>query len=66
MPSTAIEFASYDPDMHVMLVKYQDDGLYQYFGVSQGEYDGYRASESKGKFMNENIKPSHAYAKTSH
>jgi hypothetical protein len=61
MPSTAVEFASYDPDQHVMLIKYRGGGLYQYFGVPRGAYEAYRAALSKGTFVNENIKPKYRY-----
>jgi len=65
MPSTAVEFANYDPAQHVMLVKYRGGGLYRYFEVPQEEYEAYRASRSKGKFVNERIKPNYNYAKAS-
>ena len=63
MPSTAVDFANYDPDARVMLVKYRGGGLYRYFDVPKEEYDAYRASYSKGKFVNENIKTKYKYAK---
>ncbi|HEY8963043.1 MAG TPA: KTSC domain-containing protein [Alphaproteobacteria bacterium] len=64
MPSTAVEFAGYNPDARTMFVKFRGDGLYRYFDVPQKEYDAYRAARSKGKFVNENIKPKYAFEKS--
>jgi len=55
--STAISAASYDPDKQVATVKWASSGkTYNYDGVTQKSWDDFKASTSKGSYVNKNWK----------
>jgi len=61
MPSTAIEWAHWKDN--VLSVKYRRGDAYDYFDVPESVYREYRATQSKGIFVNTVIKPNYRYEK---
>ena len=56
MPSTAIEQMRYDEAASELHVKFVGGGMYTYYAVPKSVYEAFRASSSKGTFMNKFIK----------
>ena len=67
MPSSVILAMRYEPDLRVLTVVYRGGrGTYQYFEVPKAEWVAFRASGSKGTYLNEVFKPKeYPYAKLS-
>jgi len=63
MPSTVVEFAKYDADDKILEIKYRNGRVYRYFGVPQTEYDAFKSSGSKGRYLNREIKTKYEFAK---
>lgn len=61
MPSTVVAFAHYDPDLKILEIGYRSGRKYQYFDVPQSEYDAFRHSGSKGRYLNLKIKNRYRY-----
>ena len=61
--SSNISSIGYDLDSRTLEVEFTDGSVYQYSGVSSGEYDGLMNAESKGKFLNANIKGRYSYVR---
>lgn len=59
--STSVASAGYDPEARVLEVEFHNGGVYQYLDVPGGEYEEFRGAESKGHFLNTEIKPNHRY-----
>ena len=55
--STAIRSAGYDDDDWVLQLEFVNGGLYNYFRVPPLEYRRLLEAESKGKYVNVQIKP---------
>ncbi len=64
MPSTAIDWVHWKDG--VLSVKYRDGDAYDYLGVSEEVYRSYKATLSKGQFVNAVIKPNYEYRKRPH
>jgi len=56
MPSTAIEHISYDEAAGELHVKFIGGGTYTYYAVPKSVYAAFRASSSKGTFLNNFVK----------
>ena len=56
MPSTAIERISYDESARELHVKFVGGGIYTYYEVPRSVCEAFRASSSKGTFLNKFIK----------
>jgi hypothetical protein len=56
MPSTAINYFSYKPETKVLRVIFVSGTVYEYKTVPGGLFENMQASQSKGKFLNQNIK----------
>ncbi len=41
---------------NILFVRFNNGGVYMYEGISEELYESFKNSESKGKFLNENIK----------
>ena len=55
--STNIDSVGYNADTQTLTVKFKVSGqVYEYLNVPQTLYEGLMASESKGKYINENIR----------
>lgn len=64
MPSTAIEWAQWKDG--VLSVKYRGGDAYDYLDVPEEVYRRYKATVSKGQFINFEVKPNYRYEKRSH
>jgi hypothetical protein len=64
MPSTAIEWAHWKDN--VLSVKYRGGDAYDYFDVPEEVYRDYKATMSKGQFINFVVKPNYRYQKRPH
>jgi hypothetical protein len=54
--SSSIASVGYDPRSAVMEIEFRDGGVYQYFLVPRQAYEGLLAADSKGAYINRNIK----------
>lgn len=61
LDSSSVASAGYDPAERVLEVEFVNGGVYQYLDVPGTEYEGFRQAESKGHFLNTEIKPNHRY-----
>lgn len=61
--SSNISAIGYDPSSETLEVEFNSGAVYQYTGVSQGEYDGFIGADSKGKYFAANIKNRHSFTK---
>ena len=62
--STTIEAIGYDSasrELHVRFVKSGE--TYVYYDVDEWEFEEFKGADSKGIFLNTNIKSRHSYAK---
>jgi len=61
--SSHIRAVGYDPESSILEVEFNDDSVYQYTGVPQGEFDAMMASDSKGKYLHARIKDRYPYSR---
>ena len=61
--SSNVASGGYDPMTHTLEVEFNSGSVYQYFDVPQGVYDAFMSAESKGGFLNSDIKGVYRYAK---
>jgi hypothetical protein len=61
LDSSSVASAGYDPAAQVLEVEFRNGGVYQYLDVPGDEYEGFREADSKGRFLNSEIKPHHRY-----
>lgn len=67
--SSNIDMVGYDEEQNLLFICYKSKNtverpMYVYDQVSQKEYDELLNAESKGKYVNSQIKPNHEYFKT--
>ena len=65
LDSSSLASAGYDPAAHVLEVEFRNGGVYQYLDVDDHEYDDFQDAESKGRYLNTEIKPDHPARKLS-
>lgn len=61
--STNIRAVGYDADNQTLEVEFNNGSVYQYAGVPQDAHDGLMNADSKGKYLNANIKGRYPFAK---
>ena len=61
--SSSIAEVGYDPATRTLEVLFHNGHIYRYFAVPPSVYDAFMASDSKGKFLNENLKGLYQYVK---
>ncbi len=61
--SSNIAAIGYDEDNQVLEVEFNDESVYQYSGVPSREHDGIMNADSKGKYLNANIKNRYPFVK---
>lgn len=61
--SSNIRAIGYDPDSQTLEVEFNHGAVYQYSGVPQGEHEGMMNADSKGIYLNANIKGRYSYMK---
>lgn len=65
MPSSVVARMSYDAAHQVLRVTFFSGEVYEYASVTQEVYEQMKAAESKGAFLNQEIKPRYKYKKVS-
>jgi hypothetical protein len=65
LESTSLASVGYDPAAHVLEVEFRNGGVYQYLEVPDEEYEEFRSADSKGRYLNTEIKPNHRSRKLS-
>jgi len=63
--SSNIATAGYDAESLVMEVEFQNGNIYQYMGVPEEAYMGFKQADSCGRFLNEYIKGKFEFQKMS-
>ena len=62
--STNIEAIGHDSATRELHVRFLQSGeTYVYYEVEEWEFEEFRVADSKGIYLNTNIKPRHTYAK---
>ena len=61
--STNVRAIGYDLDSQTLEVEFNNGSVYQYAGVPQDEYEGLMNADSKGKYLNANIKGRYPFTK---
>ena len=61
--SSNIEAVGYDPERHVLTVQFRNGSTYEYEEVPSSKHQDLMAADSKGGFLNKEIKGSHSYRK---
>jgi hypothetical protein len=61
--SRDIRSIGYDPETQTLEIEFNKGGVYQYAGVPEGEYEAMKNADSKGKYLNANIKGRYPYIK---
>jgi hypothetical protein len=61
--SSTISSVYYDPRTQTLEVEFHSGAVYQYFDVPQSVYDAFMSAESKGVFLNSNIKGVYRFAR---
>jgi hypothetical protein len=55
--STSVVWLEFEPQTKTLEIEFISGGVYRYFGVPPTVADELRAADSKGRFVNEIIKP---------
>lgn len=63
--SSALRKVRFDLPARTLGVVYADGDSYAYFKVPRSKFRALLRAESKGKFVNEEIKPRYSYARSS-
>jgi hypothetical protein len=63
MPSSVISFYKYDPDTENLMITYVSGLVYCYQGVPEKVFKEFKASVSKGRYLNFHIKGKFNYHK---
>ena len=61
LDSSSLASVGYDPARHLLEVEFRNGGVYQYLDVDDDEYGEFQEAESKGRYLNTEIKPRHRY-----
>jgi hypothetical protein len=61
--SSNIRAIGYDSDSQILEVEFNYGAVYQYVGVPQGEHEGMMNADSKGQYLNANIKGRYPFVK---
>lgn len=63
MPSSVVSSFSYDPDAAVLTIRYISGLVYRYKEVPENIFKEFKASGSKGRYLNFHIKGKFSYEK---
>lgn len=55
--SSSLSSLGYDARRHVLEVEFRNGGVYRYLDVPEDAWGELRAAESKGRYLNAEIKP---------
>lgn len=59
--SSTISAIGHDADNQVLEVEFTNGAVYSYSGVPSDEYEGFMNADSKGKYLNANIKNRYSF-----
>jgi hypothetical protein len=59
--SSNISAIGYDAGNQVLEVEFINGGVYSYSGIPSGEYEGFMNADSKGKYLQANIKNRYSF-----
>ncbi len=59
--SSNLRSVGYDPVARILEVKFHDGGVYHYFGVPEGTYQGLMTAGSKGGYLADRVKGVYRY-----
>ncbi len=59
--SSNLRSVGYDPDSLTLEIKFRSGGLYQYYNVPVGVYEGLMSAGSHGGYHHQNIKWNYSY-----
>ena len=61
--SSNISEIRYESSTSTLEVEFQNGGNYQYFDVPEHIWEAFKAADSKGQFLSQNIKGQYRYSK---
>lgn len=61
--SSNIDAIGYDYQEEILIVRFNSGATYEYYGVPEAMYKAIMDADSKGKFLNKNIKNAYDYAR---
>ena len=61
--STLIHSIDYDEEQRLLVIRFQDDGAYQYYDVDPAVVEELLDAESKGRYFNDFIRDAYQYRK---
>jgi hypothetical protein len=61
--STNVHSVGYDADSQTLEVEFNNGSVYHYTGVPVDEYEGLMNADSKGTYLNANIKKRYPYTR---
>ncbi len=61
--SSNVRSIGYDAQSMTLEVEFVNGNIYQYFDVPEALYQAFMAAESRGQFLNLNVKGSYRYAR---
>jgi len=61
--SSNVAEIGYDLSTQTLEIQFKDGNVYQYFDVPQNVYDNLLSANSKGQFLNREIKVNYRYAR---
>jgi hypothetical protein len=61
--STSVEWIEYDASARTLEIAFESGGVYRYLDVPAAICERFRAAESKGRFVNELVKPRYRYVR---
>ncbi len=59
--STTVASIGYDETSQTLEVEFNDSRIYEYYNVGQNIYEAFMETDSKGRFLNSQIKGSFPY-----
>ena len=61
LDSSSLRSVGYDASARVLEVEFRNGGVYQYLDVKDDEFEEFQDADSKGRYLNAEIKPTHRY-----
>lgn len=61
--SSNINAIGYDDNSSTLRISFNDGSQYDYYSVTRDVFEAFRDSDSKGKFLHQNIKGKYPYAR---
>lgn len=61
LDSSSLRSVGYDASSRVLEVEFRNGGVYQYLDVKDDEYEEFQDADSKGRYLNTEIKLTHRF-----